>query len=79
MNCDIRHFYHNPSEVQYKDRDALRDLKSYDDIIIIKAADKGSGTVIKDRQLYMNDAYRQLRDPDVYAILDGDQTLQYHR
>ena len=39
--------------------------------IVIKPADKGSATVIMDRQDYINEAERQLGNPDHYKKLDN--------
>ena len=55
------------------ERDALKQLRLRTDIII-KAADKGSGTVIMDRDWYINECLRQLNDAKFYRRLDTDIT-----
>ena len=55
------------------ERDALKQLRTRTDIII-KAADKGSGTVIMDRDWYINECLRQLNDTKFYRRLDTDIT-----
>ena len=55
------------------ERDALKQLRRRTDIII-KAADKGSGTVIMDRDWYINECLRQLNDTKFYRRLDTDIT-----
>ena len=57
------------------EREALKNLKSYDDIVI-KEADKGSGVVVMDRDRYINEAFRQLGDPNVYRETPVDITRQ---
>ena len=42
--------------------------------IIIKAADKGSGTVIMEWDWYINECLRQLNDTKIYRRLDTDFT-----
>ena len=65
-----RGVYSNLSE---SERKALKDLKSYDDIII-KQVDKGSGVVVMDRETYVNEAFRQLGDREVYRETPTDFT-----
>ena len=67
-----RGVYSNLSE---SEREALKDLKSYDDIVI-KEADKSSGVVVMDRDTYNNEAFRQLRDREVYRETPTDLTQQ---
>ncbi len=55
------------------ERDALSRLAKRSDIVI-KPADKGSGTVIMDKQFYTNECYRQLNDTTFYEKLDVDMT-----
>ena len=55
------------------ERDAITSLKSRQDIII-KPADKGSGTVVMDRDWYVNECNRQLNDAKFYRHLDADIT-----
>ena len=49
---------------------ALKNLRRNSDIII-KPADKGSATVIMDRQNYINEGYRQLDDARYYEKIDA--------
>ena len=55
------------------ERQALRNLKKRQDIII-KPADKGSGTVVMDKSWYIDECNRQLNDAKFYRQLDGDIT-----
>ena len=55
------------------ERQTLRDLKKRQDIII-KPADKGSGTVVMDKSWYIDECNRQLNDAKFYRQLDGDIT-----
>ena len=58
-----------PSKIQNnlskEERTALTNLRERSDIVI-KPADKGSGTVIMDYSWYINECYRQLNDPNYY-------------
>ena len=56
-----------------RERHALKQLRHRTDIII-KAADKGSGTVIMDRNWYINECLRQLNDTKFYRRLETDIT-----
>ena len=56
-----------------KERKALKDLSSRDDIIITKA-DKGGATVIMDVNYYVDEANRQLQDTQYYRKLNYDPT-----
>ena len=51
----------------------LKQLSQRTDIII-KAADKGSGKVIMDRDWYINECLRQLNDIKFYRLLNTDLT-----
>ena len=42
--------------------------------LIIKSADKGSGTVVMDRDWYINECLRQLNNTKFYELLDNDIT-----
>ena len=55
------------------ERDAIKSL-SNNRHIIIKPADKGSGTVIMNTRDYIFEAKRQLADTSFYAALDHDPT-----
>ena len=67
-----RGVYSNLSE---SERRALKDLKSYNDIVI-KQADKGLGVVVMDSETYINEAFRQLGDREVYRETPTDLTQQ---
>ena len=54
---------------------ALKDLKSNEDIVM-KEADKGSGVVVMDKDTYVNEAFRQLGDREVYRETPTDLTQQ---
>ena len=56
-----------------KEREALRDLSSREDIIITKA-DKGGAVVIMDVNDYINEANRQLDNTEFYKKLTSDPT-----
>lgn len=43
--------------------------------IIIKPADKGGGIVIKNRDSYLNEAYRLLSDTNSYTRLPSNHTF----
>ena len=57
-----------PPNVPRSFHTALRSLRN-DPGIVIKPADKGSGTVILDREDYVYEALRQLEDPSTYRPL----------
>ena len=61
-----------------KERQSLRKLqrRTY---IIIKPADKGSGTVVMNRQNYLDECYRQLNDQYFYKKIEEDPTEQINR
>ena len=61
------------SNLSTSEREALKNLKSYNDIVI-KEADKGSGVVVMDRDRYIKEAFRQLEDPNVYRETPVDIT-----
>jgi len=56
-----------------REKDALKQPRQRTDIII-KAADKGAGTVIMDRDWYINECLRQLNDTKFCRRLDTDIT-----
>ena len=62
-----------------RQRHAHKQLRRRTDITI-KAADNGSGTVIMDRDWYINECLRQLNDTKFYRRLDTDTTsdIQTH-
>ena len=59
------------SNLTKQERHALYSLRD-DTSIIIKAADKGSGIVVWDREDYLAEARTQLKDKDVYQELKGN-------
>ena len=79
----------NYSNLSKIDRKALRDSKSYSDIVV-KKADKGSAVVVWGLEGYKNEAYRQLSDENVYegihfnpvndvvALIDGKLKKMVH-
>ena len=56
-----------------QERDALQKLTRRTDIVI-KPADKGSGTVVMDKQFYINECNQQLTDTKFYEKHDNDVT-----
>ena len=58
-----------------KDREALKELSSNQNIII-KEADKGSGIVLMDRDRYITEGLRQLNDVSTYRKLDSDPSRE---
>ena len=56
-----------------RERHALKSLKERNDIFI-QSADKGSATVLMDRDWYINECLRQLNDTKFYRPLDNDIT-----
>ena len=61
-----------------QERDALQKLTTRTDIVI-KPADKGSGTVVMDKQLYIDECNRQLTDTKFYEKHDNDITNKVTR
>jgi hypothetical protein len=59
-------------------RTALRRLQQ-DDSIIIKPADKGGATVIWDKNDYLQEATRQLENPNHYRKLERDLTSKINK
>ena len=60
------------------ERQAIRQLKQRQDIII-KPADKGSGTVVTDKTWYIYECNRQLADTKFYQRLDEDITADIRK
>ena len=58
-----------------EERKALTKLRKRSDIVI-KPADKGSGTVIMDYSWYVDECRRQLNDTKYYQKQSSDETLQ---
>ena len=56
-----------------RERQSLKKLRQRTDIVI-KPADKGSGTVMMNRQNYLDECYRQLNDPSFYKRVNEDPT-----
>lgn len=75
VEYDILNLHPKPvrDNLTTNERHALKQLSRRTDIVI-KAADKGSGTVIMDRDWYINECLRQLNDTKFYRQLDIDQT-----
>lgn len=59
----------NYSNLDKEERHALKNLKSYRDIVI-KEADKGSAVVVWGIKEYCSEAYNQLSDSSVYELVD---------
>ena len=47
--------------------------------IVIKSADKGSGTVVMDRDWYINECLWQLDDTELYNLLDNEITTDLQK
>ena len=65
----------NFSNLTHEEKTALQDLKRRNDIII-KPADKGGAVVVWKRDLYLQEANRQLSDNRFYQRLDADPIQQ---
>lgn len=63
-------FYKEKNNLSIEELSALKLLQNNKDIVI-KPADKGSAVVIMDRSMYINEALRQLNNPDHYKALDA--------
>ena len=61
-----------------EERAALISLRQRSDIVI-KPADKGGAVVVWDRNLYLQEADRQLSDTSFYEKLDRDFTIDYNK
>ena len=61
-----KHFPRGRDNLLPKERQALRQLKTISQSVIIKQADKGSAVVLQDRRDYINEGFRQLNDPNYY-------------
>ena len=61
-----------------RERHALKRLSRRNDIVI-KSADKGSGTVVMDRNWYIDECLRQLNDSKFYKTLDKDITTDIQK
>ncbi|XP_072044331.1 uncharacterized protein [Amphiura filiformis] len=74
---DIEPHFHSKTtqkrNISSTERTALKSLKSNQDYII-KSADKGGAVVVWRKDLYINEANRQLSDTDTYLKLAGDPT-----
>ena len=60
------------------ERQAISQLKQRQDIII-KPADKGSGTVVMDKTWYIDECNRQLNDSKFYKRLNEDKTADIQK
>ena len=73
----------NYANLTREEREALKTLRD-DTSIVIKEADKGSAVVVWDREDYLKEADRQLKDPSVYQEMSGDfvspliRTIKHH-
>ena len=67
-------FHRKESNIADSDRQALKTLNDRDDVII-KPADKGGAIVVWKKELYLNEAERQLSDKTFYKRENIDQTL----
>ena len=63
------------SNLKPAERLALRDLKTCDDIVI-KEVDKGSGVVVMDKDIYIQEGFRQRGDQTVNRETGNDLTQQ---
>lgn len=61
-----------------RERDAIKEIKE-DTSLIVKKADKGGATVVKDQKAYIQEAQSQLADNSVYQLLSGDPTMEFKR
>ena len=61
-----------------QERDALQKLTRRTDVVI-KPADKGSGTVVTDKQFYIDECNRQLTNTKFYEKHDNDTTNKVTR
>ena len=62
----------NFSNLLKNEQEALKNLKKYHDIVIIKEADKGGAVVAWGRKDYCKEAYNHLNDQQVYAVTESD-------
>ncbi|CAJ0955525.1 unnamed protein product [Ranitomeya imitator] len=60
--------FHFHSNLSLAEKLALEQLAA-DKTLMVKPADKGGAIVIMDRTDYLEEAYRQLNDPEVYKII----------
>lgn len=65
----------NHSTISKTETKALKELRA-NTSIIIKRVDKGGGTVIMDKEKYIQEALRQLADISTYQPLSCDPTEQ---
>jgi hypothetical protein len=61
------------SNLTHEEREALAELKANTDVVI-KPADKGSAVVIQDRDTYIKEGLRQLKDTNFYLEVPSDLT-----
>ena len=66
----------NPNNINKDDSKALDNLNNRTDIIIINAYKVGAVTIL-DLNDYINDADKQLRDPECYKDLTMGQTIEH--
>jgi len=65
-----------PTNLTYNQRKALVTLRENRDIIVLPA-DKGSTTVVLDKAVYLQEAHRQLSDPNTYKRTATDLTYTH--
>ena len=76
-SCSSRNYTKQPNftNLTQEERTALQDLRQRNDIMI-KPADKGGAVVVWKRDLYIQEANRQLSDDCFYQCLDADPIQQ---
>ncbi len=78
-HVQVRSYSARPEEIYYKDeRQAIKDLKNAEEIIILPA-DKGKSTVVLDRNDYVEKVNTMLVDTKTYEDLPSDPTPKYKR
>lgn len=84
VDRDVKNLLHNPSDLHYtnnlnkEERQALRALRD-NDKLIIKPAVNGGAIVIMNKDDYMKEASRLLRDRNTYTPLDRDPLFEVSR
>ncbi len=65
-----------PSNMTTQEREALKSLKSNEQIVI-QEADKGGKIVVMNRRDYINEIEKQLSNKSFYEKLDSDLNEEY--
>ena len=78
MKIPYLHLKNTRPNITREEREAIRQLKDNNNIII-RPADKGGAIVILDLDDYINEGLRQLNDTNVYRKLSGNPTLNFNR